>query len=158
MELLKKSHPPEMMSLLELSLGLEILQGLMIGMDDRLLTHQAVFPLLDTLNQSIQLFVIGGVVDHCLSKSLWMVANRLVVLHQYCSHGISTGICLYLKLLLGLGRCWYFPSMCRRLSAAYLPTGRLSLHLLRHAKEMLCMRSSKWTFSNIEQLLKIFSL
>ena len=70
MEFLKKSHPPEMTSLLELSLVLEILQGLMIGMDDRLLTHQVVFPLLDTLNQSIQLFVIGGVVDHCLSKSL----------------------------------------------------------------------------------------
>ena len=59
-----------MMSLLEISLGLEILQGLMINMDDHLLTHQVVLPLLDTLNQSIQLFVIGGVVDYCLSKSL----------------------------------------------------------------------------------------
>ena len=78
-------------------------EGLMIYMDDGLLVDQVVFPLFHTLNQGIKLLVISGIVYHNLTKILRIATNQLLLLHQYSSHGITSGIGFDFEWLLEIG-------------------------------------------------------
>jgi len=79
-----------------------VLQGLVIYVNDGLLANQIVIPLPHALNQGIQLFVVCWIAPNILGECLLMVKYKIPIFHQYCSHGISTGISLNLERLLDI--------------------------------------------------------
>jgi hypothetical protein len=80
MKLLEKTHPLVVAGFLKLTLGLKILQWLVISVDIGFLTPQIVLPLLNSLKQSIEFLIIHRVVQDATMKHFRMIAYWLTYL------------------------------------------------------------------------------
>jgi hypothetical protein len=71
-------------------MGLQILYELVIYVDDGIISHQIVLPLLEIFNHGIEFFSIGRVVENFPIKYFILIEDEPSSLHQYFSHGIPT--------------------------------------------------------------------
>ena len=94
-----------MSSLHKLTLGLQILQWMVICVDNGFLSHCIVLPLLKKLNTGIQFLIICRVVQNSPMKHIKMIAYWLTSFHQDCSHNISADIHLQFKGILQVRQC-----------------------------------------------------
>jgi hypothetical protein len=83
---------------------LQILDWLVIGVDDGLLSHQIVLQMFYILYQGIEILVIGRVVEDHPMKYFKMKVHRTSSLHQDYSHGIPTCTFIHFK---GILQVWY---------------------------------------------------
>jgi hypothetical protein len=74
-----------------------------IFVDDVIISHQIVLPIFNILYQGIYILVIGRVLEDHPMKYFTLIAKKPSSLHQNCSHGIPTCICLYFDGLMKVG-------------------------------------------------------
>lgn len=77
------------MLLVKLLFPIQVLQGLVIGVDDELLWPKIILPMLQTLYQSIQLLVVG----HYKSLGLyrWLSPTNMVFVRNFDENKRMTG-------------------------------------------------------------------
>ena len=127
MKLLQKPHPLVISSLLQNTLGLKIVQWLVICVDNGFLSHHKVLPLHNKLNRGIQFLIIGRVVCDSPMKHLIMISYWITYLHKKYSHGIPNCIYLHFEMILQVRQCenWYLTNFCFSSSKYFwrFPTG-----------------------------------
>jgi hypothetical protein len=91
--------------LLNFTLGLEILQWLVIGVDDDFLAHKTMILFLNNLNQSIKFLIICKKIQDSAMEHFIMITYWLTFFFQDLSHNISTCICIHFKRILQIRDC-----------------------------------------------------
>lgn len=72
----------------------------MICVDDHLLHHNVMFPLLVGLHDGIHLLIISGVYMNSIKECLLVIGCLIPLLGEDCPNSILVGICLNQKWLL----------------------------------------------------------
>jgi hypothetical protein len=102
---MQKPHPLVVYGFLNLTLGLQILQWLLINEDNGFLSHKIVLPLANILNHGVEFLIIHKVVQDSTMKKCIMISYWLTSLHQYHSYSISACICLQFERIFQVGEC-----------------------------------------------------
>jgi len=108
MELLQVGGPILMELVLWFPLRLYELHRLVISVDDRLLSHNVMFPLTTWLYNGIHFLVIGGLFLDNIWECLTMICHQMTMLNENCAYNIVICITLNLKWLFQIeqGESW----------------------------------------------------
>lgn len=96
-----------MMTVLELPLCMCKLKRPVICVDDRLLPHNVMFPLSESLHSEIHL-IVDGVFPNHIEKCLNVIDHYTPLLGENNTNSIVGGICFNFKWLFQVWQCEYW--------------------------------------------------
>ena len=109
-----KKFTPFSMSFVQFCLTSKVLKRFMIGMDDKFTRSEIMLPNMQDSHQSIQLFVIDGIIKLCTGNLITKICNGSLFLHYNTTYAITTSITMHFKCFLKVwqGKNW---SMCKQI-------------------------------------------